>query len=424
MKFTKKVLKNGLRIITVPMRDNPTITVLVMVEAGSKYETKKINGLSHFLEHMCFKGTERRPKAIDISRELDSIGAQYNAFTGQEYTGYYAKADKRHLDKVLDVVSDMYLHPIFKEDEIEKEKGVICEEINMYEDQPMRHVQDLWMELLYGDQPAGWNIAGTKEGVRRLSRNDFVAYRKKHYVAEATTVIVAGGFHEERLIQMVESRFEAVHRDKKEGKLKTKDAQSKPAVLVKFKETDQSHLVLGVRTLDTYRKENQILRLLVGVLSGGMSSRLFQKLRDEMGVCYYVRADNDTYTDHGALQVAAGVDNKRVPEAIRAVLEEFTRLKRELVSPEELRKVKDYLSGNLYLSLESSDALSEYYGYQEVLRKPMKTPEEVVKEIEAVTAENIRALAKKIFITKHLNLALIGRFKGTKEFLGELNFEN
>jgi predicted Zn-dependent peptidase len=416
MKFTKKILKNGLRLITVPMRDNPTVTMLVMVEAGSKYETKKINGLSHFLEHMCFKGTEKRPKASDISRELDSIGAQYNAFTGQEYTGYYAKADARHLDKVLDVVSDMYLHPVFKEEEIEKEKGVICEEINMYEDQPMRDVQNLWMKLLYGDQPAGWDIAGTKEIVRSLKRNDFVSYRKAHYVPSATTVIVAGGVSEEKVQKAIEDKFGVTEHGKKSGKIKTKDSQAKPKIMVKFKETDQTHLVLGVRSFDIYNKINSKLRLLTGVLSGGMSSRLFHKLRDEMGVCYYVRAENDPYTDHGAFQISAGVDNKRVKEVIVAVIEELKRLKNELVSAEELRKVKDYLIGNLFLSLESSDSLAEYYGFQEVLRKPLKKPEEIVAEIEKVTAEDIQEVAKKIFVTKHLNLALIGRFKDTKEF--------
>ncbi len=420
MKFSKKILKNGLRIITIPMRDNPTVTVLVMVEAGSKYETKRISGLSHFLEHMCFKGTTRRPKAIDISRELDSIGAQYNAFTGQEYTGYYAKSDAQHLSKVLDVVSDMYLNPVFNKDEIEKEKGVICEEINMYEDQPMRHVQDLWMKLLYGDQPAGWNIAGTKEIVRSLSRNDFVEYRKEHYVAEATSVVVAGHFGEPHTVKEIEEKFAPVHVGKKEGKQKTKDTQSAPEVLLQFKETDQTHLVLGVRTFDAYAKENEVVRLLTGVLSGGMSSRLFQKLRDEMGVCYYVRAENDAYTDHGALEVSLGADSTRVKEALRAVLLEFRRLKEERVSEEELRKVKDCLVGNFRLSLESSDSLAEYYGSQEILRKPMKMPGDIVSEIEAVTSADIADIARKIFVTKHLNLALIGRFKDKGEFLSEL----
>jgi len=222
MKFTKKVLKNGLRIITVPMKDNPTVTVLVLVEAGSKYETKKINGLSHFLEHMCFKGTVKRPKAIDISKELDSLGSQYNAFTAQEYTGYYAKGDAKHFKQIFDVVSDIYLNSTFPEVEMQKEKGVIIEEINMYEDMPQRHVQDLMMELLYGDQPAGWNIAGSKENILKMKRDNFVDYKKAHYLPEATTIVVAGQINEQNVLKEVKKVFDKISHGNKEQKLKVK----------------------------------------------------------------------------------------------------------------------------------------------------------------------------------------------------------
>ncbi len=189
MKFSKKILKNGLRLVTIPMKDNPTATVLVLVEAGSKYEDKRVNGISHFLEHMCFKGTTKRPKAIDISKELDALGSQYNAFTAQEYTGYYAKSDAKHFHKIFDVVSDIYLNSTFPDMEMEKEKGVIIEEINMYEDMPNRHVQDLFMKLLYGDQPAGWNIAGEKSNIVSMKRDDFVKYKNSHYLPEATVLV-------------------------------------------------------------------------------------------------------------------------------------------------------------------------------------------------------------------------------------------
>ncbi|MEI7480231.1 MAG: pitrilysin family protein, partial [bacterium] len=219
MNFKRKILSNGLRVVTVPMKDNPTVTVLVMVEAGSKYETKDINGLSHFLEHMCFKGTEKRPKASDISSELDGVGARYNAFTSTEYTGYYAKAEARHLDKVLDVISDMYLHPVFDEKEIEKEKGVICEEINMYEDLPQRKVEEVFNELLYGDQPAGWSIAGTKDVVRKMTREDFVKYRGKNYLPKATTLVVSGNFDEKTIIKKITTAFKGMPEGRKQTKL-------------------------------------------------------------------------------------------------------------------------------------------------------------------------------------------------------------
>ncbi len=404
------------------MKDNPTATVLVLVEAGSKYETKKINGISHFLEHMCFKGTVKRPKAIDISKELDALGSQYNAFTGQEYTGYYAKSDARHFKQIFDVVSDIYLNSTFPEAEMQKEKGVIIEEINMYEDMPNRHVQDLFMELLYGNQPAGWNIAGEKKNILKMKRDDFVNYKKAHYLPEATLLVVAGQVTEKDVMKEVEKVFGNIPRGKKSKKLKVKEAQKKPEVLVKFKKTDQTHFVLGVRSFDLFNKKNPVLSVLGGVLGGGMSSRLFQKLREEMGVGYYVRAYNDVYTDHGVFQVSAGVDNKRINEVIEAVLEECRKLKNDLVSEDELGKVKECLIGNMKLSLESSDDIANFYGGQELLKREIHLAEEKANEIRKVTAIQIKDLANKIFKNEILNLALIGPFKEKAKFSKILKF--
>ncbi len=420
MKFKKKILKNGMRVITIPLPESLTATVLVLVEAGSKYETKEVNGVSHFLEHMCFKGTTKRPHTIDIAGELDGIGAQYNAFTGQEYTGYWAKSNFRKMGKILDIVSDIYLNPVFNEQEIEKEKGVIVDEINMYEDMPARDVQDLFDNLLYGDQPAGWKILGSKEVVRGLGREDFVKYRSEHYVASATTVIVAGRFDEKKILSVVEKKFKKVSTSKKHTKKKVKEEQKRPQVLVKYKKTDQSHLVIGFRSYDIFHKQNAALSVVAGILGGGMSSRLFQKIRQEMGVGYYVRGYNDASTDHGVFQASAGVDNKRIKEVVKAILEEFNKLKNELVSEEELTKVKDYLIGNMYLELESSDELASFYGMQEVLKKTERTPQELAKKIREVTSAEIKRVANKIFINEGLNMALVGPFKDHKVFSGIL----
>ncbi|MEK7588457.1 MAG: pitrilysin family protein [Patescibacteria group bacterium] len=422
MKFSKKILKNGLRVVTIPMKDNPTATVLVLVEAGSKYETKDVNGISHFLEHMCFKGTVKRPKGIDISKELDAIGSQYNAFTAQEYTGYYAKSDAKHFKKIFDLVSDIYLNSTFPEVEMEKEKGVIIEEINMYEDMPNRHVQDLLMGLLYGDQPAGWNIAGEKKNILSMKRDDFVKYKKEKYVPEATTLVVAGRVTEKEVLKEVEKVFGHLSHHKKAKKEKTKETQVKPEVLVKWKDTDQTHFVLGVHTYDLFNKKNAVLSVLSGVLGAGMSSRLFAKLREEMGVGYYVRAYNDVYTDHGFFQISAGVDNKRIEEVIHAVLEECRKLKNELVGDEELEKVKECLIGNMKLSLESSDDIANFYGGQELLKKEMKSAEEKATEVRKVTAKQIKDMANAIFKNEKLNLALIGPFKEKTQFSKILKF--
>lgn len=408
MNFKRTIFENGLRVITAPIKDSPAVTVLVLVEAGSKYETKDISGLSHFLEHMCFKGTTKRPKAIDISRELDSIGAHYNAFTSHEYTGYYAKVHPQHIDKALDVLSDMYLNPVFDQKEIDKEKGVIIEEINMYEDMPHRHVQDVFSELLYGDQPAGWNIAGTREIVASMNRDHFISYRSKHYVADSTIVIIAGNFDEQKTLDSVRTLF-TVPASKKEGKRPVVETQDAPRVCVKQKKTDQVHMVLGVRAFDAHHKDISALKVLNAVLGGGMSSRLFQKLRDEMGVGYYVRSGTDEFTDHGVLAVSTGVDTKRVEEVVKAILEEFKKLRDEKVSDVELTKAKDYLTGSLYLELETSDALAGFYGIQDVLReKNIKTPEDVSAHIQKVTAEDVQRVAQQIFVNKGLNLALVG----------------
>jgi len=422
MKFTKKILHNGLRVITVPMKDNPTATVLVLVEAGSKYETKKINGLSHFLEHMCFKGTIKRPKAIDISKELDALGSQYNAFTAQEYTGYYAKSDARHFNQIFDVISDIYLNSTFPEVEMQKEKGVIIEEINMYEDMPNRHVQDLMMQLLYGNQPAGWNITGQKRNILNMKRDDFVKYKKMHYLPEATVIIVAGQITEKNVLKEVNKVFAKIPRGMKAKKLKTKEIQRKPEILVSFKKTDQTHFVLGVRSYDLFDKKNAVLSVLAGILGGGMSSRLFQKLREEMGVGYYVRAYNDAYTDHGFLQISAGVDNRRINEVIKAVLLECKKLKNHKISGEELNKVKEFLIGNMKLSLESSDDIASFCGLQELLKHEIKKVREKADEIKEVTVNQVQTLANHIFKNNRLNLALIGPSKSKVKFLKILKF--
>ena len=422
MQFSKKVLKNGLRVITAPMKDNPTVTVLVLVEAGSKYEDKKVNGISHFLEHMCFKGTIKRPTAVDISKELDALGSQYNAFTAQEYTGYYAKSDARHFSQIFDVVSDIYLNSTFPEKEMQREKGVIIEEINMYEDMPQKHVQELMMKLLYGDQPAGRNIAGEKKNILRMKRDDFVNYKSRHYLPEATVLVVTGQITTKQVMSQVNKTFGSVKRGHKIGKVKIKEIQKKPEVLINFKKTDQTHFILGVRSYDLFSSQNAVLSVLGGVLGGGMSSRLFQKLREELGVCYYVRAYNDPYTDHGFFQISAGVDNKRINEVIQAVLIECQKLKDFKVNEEELNKVKECLIGNLKLSLELSDDIANFYGGQELLKRKIEKAEEKIKKIRQVTADQIQFLAKNIFRNNKLNRALIGPFRGKTKFSKILKF--
>ena len=416
MKFQKKTFTNGLRVIFVPMPNSLTTTALVLTQTGSKYETKRINGISHFLEHMCFKGTLKRGTAKVISEELDGLGAQYNAFTSLEYTGYYAKAESGNFKKILACLSDIYLNSVFPKDEIEKERGVIIGEIEMYEDTPRRHVWDLFTDVLYGNQPAGWNIAGTRETVSRMKRDDFVRYKESHYVAGSTIVVVAGNIDREEAFTEVREAFKTALGGRKYGKKKVRDIQSSPRVFVEYKDTSQAHLIVGFRSYDIYHKAYPTLQVLASLLGGGMSSRLFHRIRDEMGAGYYVGAENESLTDHGYFATFVGADNKRVPEIIEAILEEIKIVRDVKVSDGELAKVKNYLIGNMFSGLETSDALASFYGSAEVLKKHIKTPKEVAKEIHAVTAEQVQKVAQELFTEKHLNLALVGPFHASKRF--------
>ena len=396
-------------MITVPMKDNPTATVLVLVEAGSKYETKTNNGVSHFLEHMCFKGTKKRPTPLSISHELDSIGAQYNAFTAQEFTGYFAKGQFGDRAQLLDVVSDIYLNSTLPAEALEKERGVIIEEINMYEDIPQRQVADEFMALIYPNQPAGFSIAGSKEHIRAMKREDFLDYRQAHYLAQATTVVIAGNIDEEKVKGEVIVAFKNSPVGKKSPKLAVMEKQKKPVLAIKEKKTDQTHFILGVRSFGLFDKRDIPLRLLAEVLGGGMSSRLFQKLREEMGVCYYVKADNEAFTDHGIFGVAAGVTPARLAEVVKVVLAEFEKFKKTPVAAEELAKAKAHLIGSMFLSLESSDAIAEYYGFQEIFKKEIKKLAEIAEKIRAISAVDLKKLASEIFVENKLNLAVIGQ---------------
>lgn len=423
MIFNKTILENGLRVITVPIDDNPAVTVLVMVETGSEYEKKNINGISHFLEHMMFKGTKSRPKAIDISNELESLGAHYNAFTGTEYTGYYAKVGKDNFDSALDIISDVYLNPLLLQAEIEKEKGVITEEIKMYQDMPQRQVQEIFTSLVYGDQPAGWSIAGEENTIKKFDSNTFKKYMSEHYTASGTIVVVSGSINEKEIIKKIRDKFSDISTGQKNKKEKIIENQSKPELIVKYKDSDQAHIVMGVRTFDSKSDFAPTLSVLGVLLGGGMSSRLFQKLREEMGVCYYINAGNDTYTDHGIFTISAGVDIKRIHEVIKTIISECKKVIDEEITEKELKRVKDYMCGSFMLSLETSDARAEYVAMGEILKGKIISPQEKIEKIQSVTVSDIKKLAKEIFVDEKLNLAIIGPYKESESFKQILTFK-
>jgi len=399
----------------VPMKDAQTAIGMVLVEAGSHYEDKEINGLSHFLEHMCFKGTKNR-SGNDIKLELDGIGAQSNAFTGTEYTGYYAKAHYKKLPKIVDLISDIYQNSTFPEKDIESEKGVIIEEINMYEDSPERIVSYVWNELLYGDQPAGRRVIGTKENIRKFQQKDFIEYHKTHYVADKTVVVVAGQFDGKEILSQIKDSFKNISTDKPVKKPKVMDVQDKVGMSVKYKKTDQTHLILGFRSFKMGDKRNPALRIAATILGQGFSSRLFSRMRDELGICYYTYAYLDTSIDVGDFTVGAGVANGRVEEAISVIIEELKHLRDFEVPLSELKKAKELHLGRKATSLETSDQFADFYGFQELLHQEILNPTQQFKKLKDVTAEDVRKAMKQIVKEEKMNLAMVGPFKDSSKF--------
>ena len=414
--FKKTTLKNGLRIITVPQKSTQAVTVLVLVGTGSKYEKKEISGISHFLEHMFFKGTKKRPDKLAIAEPLDKIGGIYNAFTGEEYTGYFAKVAASHFELALDWVSDVYLNSLLPEKEVQKEKGVIIEEINMINDTPMAYIEILWNKLLYGDQPAGWDIAGTKESVSKMNHQRILSYMEKQYVARNTIVCVAGNIKESPVINKIKKSFSHIKTTEPSKKAKVVERQTRPELLVRPKQTDQTHLCLGVRAFNLFHPQRYAQDVLGVILGGMMSSRLFIEVREKLGIAYYVRTNIDSNPDTGSLVTQAGIDNKNVELAISTILREYKKISQKTVPQSELKKAKDYIKGKMALILEPSDALASFYSEQELLEREILTPKEIYAKIDKVSSQDILKVAKDIFQLKKLNLALIGPFKDKRRF--------
>ena len=414
IKTTK--LKNGLRVLTIPQQNTRTVTVLVLVGTGSKYEEKRVNGISHFLEHMFFKGTKKRPTPFKIAGPIENVGGAFNAFTSQDLTGYYIKVDTSHLDLALEIVADIFLNSLVEQKEITKEKGVVIEEINMRKDAPMIHVSDLLEQFLYGDQPAGWDIAGTKETVLSLTRSDIISYIQSQYVAENTVVCVAGNMKEKEVQEKTSKLFSSISKKNFKEKIKVKEKQEEPKVLLEHRATDQTHIALAARGFNLFHKDRFVQEIIATILGGGMSSRLFMEIREKLGLAYYISTSSEENPDTGFLATFAGVKNENAPKAVEVIVKEYRKLASLKVSATELRNAKDRIKGRMALSLESSDAKAEFYGMQEILKNQFFTPEELYDKIEKVKGSDIQRVAKKIFIPSNLNLVVLGPFKDKQRF--------
>lgn len=417
MQFQKTTLPNGLRVLTSPMPSFESATVLVLVGAGSRYETRENNGISHFLEHMAFKGTHKRPSAMDIATLIDGMGGEFNAFTGKETTGYYIKSSSNHIDVCLDVLSDMLQRSKLAQEEIEKERGVILEEINLYEDTPMRKIGDIYERLLYGDTPMGWDIAGEKDIIRSIARKDFLSYMGTLYSAHNIAVVIAGGIDVDKAVEFTEKYFGGMQTFGAKTFEPIVEAQEKPSLLIKKKATEQVHIAVGVRTVPQTHKDRYALSVLSAILGGGMSSRLFNEVREKRGLAYYVRTNTEHYKDCGTLVSFAGVDPKKAKDAVAVIINEYQKVAQSGdIKNEELNKAKEFIKGHLVLELEDSQSVAMFYGSQELLEDKVDNPDDVIEKIKKVTLEQVSAVAKKYLTEKSLNVAVIGNIDDRQSF--------
>ena len=405
--YTIQQLASGLRILTAPSDGTESVTVMAFAGAGSRYEKEADRGISHFLEHMFFKGGKKYQNTKEVSEAIDGVGGEFNAFTGKEYAGYYIKVAEKQTELACDVLSDMLIHASFPQEEIEKERGVIMEEERMYQDTPMYRVGWDFELLLYGDQPLGWDTIGTEEVIKSVKQNDFQTYKDNLYTSDNIVLVFAGSIDEKRSYALSEKFF---------GELKGKKARDFPKftqyggdhIFVRNKKTEQSHMVLGVPGVSALSDDHFVQKLLAIILGGSMSSRMFLNIREARGLCYYISTDIDSYLDAGALSTRAGVDQSRLEEAITAIKEEYMKCASNGVTDEEIHRAKEYMKGKMTLSLEDSEERAHFFGRQELLYTKTRTIDEYFSEIEKVTKGQVNELAARLLKSDELRLGVIG----------------
>lgn len=420
LKHKKTTLDNGIRVVSIPLKSTAAVTSLVLVGTGNQYEPKEKIGLSHFLEHLVFKGSKKYSSAMEISATLEGIGAQYNAFTGGEQTGFYVKTVREKAELALDVMSDFLKNPLFSEEEIERERGVIIEEMRMYYDKLPRSAHNLLGKALYGDQPAGYADEDQEKSIPNIKPQDIKEYFNKQYVGKNIVVVFAGDISHKDAESLAEKYFS----DLSEGNPFDKEAvlpivESEEKVYFKEKESGQTHLALGFpgpSMGDDLRHPAGVLSIILG---GGMSSRLFTEVRERLGLAYYVGCGSARGSDYGYFMSRAGVANKKLEKALAAIVAEFKKIKEAPVGEKELTKAKNYIEGSMLLGLETSDDVAGYYGKREILLGDILLPKEYIKNIKKVSAEDVREAANTIFKHDTMRLAVVGP-DANKQKLGDI----
>ena len=406
--FELETLPNGARILSAPMRDAASVAVVISVAAGSRCETPEVGGIAHFSEHMFFKGTEQRPTARDISAEIDGIGGEFNAFTGKELTAYYVKCAAADGGTAVDVLSDMFLHSTFDEEELEREKGVIVEEINMYTDTPRDIVGQVYDTARYGDSPIGRPIIGTKETVRAATRQTFLDYLGAWYRPERIAIGL-GGNVTDALLADVRERFGALPGEPTPPLPETViPTITEPLVAIERRDGDQAHIVLGVDGMRSNDEDRYAMAVWQAVIGGGMSSRLFTEVRGRRGLAYYVFGRNAAYTDTGSSAVQAGVDINRASLAVEVIAQELRRMVDEPIPAAEIQKAKRYLIGHTVLNQEDPSGRIFFGLRRELLDGGWIDLATVIKGIEAVTPEDLQRVGRRVVTLDRAVLAGVG----------------
>jgi predicted Zn-dependent peptidase len=405
--FEKVTLDNGLRLVAETMPNARSVAISFFVGTGSRYETDEQAGISHFIEHVCFKGTEKRPTATDVTTVIEGVGGMLNAGTDKELTIYWCKVAIPHFLSALDVMADILLNSKFDPMEIEKERQVIIEEINMSLDSPAQRVSMLLDNIMWPDHPLGRDIAGSKESVAAISRKMMLEYLGGQYGPENAVLAIAGGLQHNEII-------DAVSRVTKDWLKKGKYVNYKPyktnpgrRVLIEKRDTEQTQLCLALPALSIVHPDRFKLDLLNVILGEGMSSRLFTEIRDKLGLAYSIQSYAEHFLDTGAMTVSAGVDNKNLKVAVRAILNELARLK-EPIPEAELNKAKELFKGRILLRMEDSRSVAGWMGSQEILTGDILTVDEVIKIIEAITTGDLHELAGELLVGDKLRLAAVG----------------
>jgi predicted Zn-dependent peptidase len=414
--YKKTTLDNGLRILTTPMPHTRSVGVAILTGIGSRYERVAERGISHFIEHMMFKGTPRRPTAQEIAEAIEGLGGVINASTDNEVTTYWAKVASHHLPIALDVLVDMFRNSKFDPVELEKEREVIIQEISRMMDMPESWVHSLIGEIVWPDHPVGWDTAGTKESVSAITRQNMLDYIDLGYVPRNTVISLAGNLETDRVVEQLERDLGAWKAAPQPGFVAVREAGTGPFWRVEFRETEQAHLCLGLRGLSSNHADRFKLRILNVVLGEGMSSRLFLEIREKRGLAYSVGSYTTSMRDTGAIILYAGVPPQKAGDVVTAMLEQLDLLRTKQVPEPEIVKAKEFTKGRILLRMEDTFSNAAWYGQQEVADDPVLTVDQVVQYIDAVTAADVQTMAQRLFSQQALNLALIGPFKTDSAF--------